>query len=380
MARVKRAVNAHKKRRVVLEQASGYRGQRSRLYRKAKEQVTHSLVYAYRDRKARKGDFRKLWIQRINAAARAEGLTYNRLIQGLRLAEIEVDRKILADLAVNDPKAFSALLGAGEGGPAGRPERQERRRGLSRSVPPITPQVASPGLLTAQSVRIKQARRLATRAFRRKSGRFLAEGPQAVREALEHRELVVEVYAEPDVATRHRDLRDLAQLAEVPWYDVNRAAIEALSETVTSQGVVAVCQLVDVPLDDAVLRTARLVAVGVQVRDPGNVGTLIRTADAAGADAVVLSAESVDPHNPKAVRASVGSLFHLPITVEADVVTAAEVLARAGHCRCWRPTVTEARTSTSASRTVPWRSRPCGCSATRLTACRTGSTRSSTAR
>jgi large subunit ribosomal protein L20 len=110
MARVKRAVNAHKKRRVVLEQASGYRGQRSRLYRKAKEQVTHSLVYAYRDRKARKGDFRKLWIQRINAATRAEGLTYNRFIQGLRLAEVEVDRKILADLAVNDPKAFSALL------------------------------------------------------------------------------------------------------------------------------------------------------------------------------------------------------------------------------------------------------------------------------
>ena len=110
MARVKRAVNAHKKRRDILEQASGYRGQRSRLYRKAKEQVTHSLVYAYRDRKARKGDFRKLWIQRINAAARAEGLTYNRLIQGLRLAEVEVDRKILADLAVNDAPAFSALV------------------------------------------------------------------------------------------------------------------------------------------------------------------------------------------------------------------------------------------------------------------------------
>jgi len=110
MARVKRAVNAHKKRRVVLEQASGYRGQRSRLYRKAKEQITHSLVYAYRDRKARKGDFRKLWIQRINAAVRAEDLTYNRFIQGLRLAEVEVDRKILADLAVNDPAAFSALV------------------------------------------------------------------------------------------------------------------------------------------------------------------------------------------------------------------------------------------------------------------------------
>jgi large subunit ribosomal protein L20 len=110
VARVKRAVNAHKKRRETLEKASGYRGQRSRMYRKAKEQVTHSLVYAYRDRKQRKGDFRQLWITRINAAARAEGLTYNRFIQGLRLAEVDVDRKILADLAVNDPTAFKALV------------------------------------------------------------------------------------------------------------------------------------------------------------------------------------------------------------------------------------------------------------------------------
>ena len=110
MARVKRSVNAHKKRRAVLEQASGYRGQRSRLYRKAKEQVTHSLVYAYNDRRKNKGNFRKLWIQRINAAARAEGLTYNRFIQGLNLAGIEVDRKILADLAVADDKAFAGLV------------------------------------------------------------------------------------------------------------------------------------------------------------------------------------------------------------------------------------------------------------------------------
>jgi large subunit ribosomal protein L20 len=110
MARVKRSVNAHKKRRVVLEQASGYRGQRSRLYRKAKEQVTHSLVYAYRDRKQRKGDFRQLWIQRINAAARSNGMTYNRFIQGLKAAGVEVDRKVLADLAVNDPAAFAALV------------------------------------------------------------------------------------------------------------------------------------------------------------------------------------------------------------------------------------------------------------------------------
>ncbi|SNT03991.1 large subunit ribosomal protein L20 [Micrococcales bacterium KH10] len=110
MARVKRAVNAQKKRRSTLERASGYRGQRSRLYRKAKEQVTHSLVYAYRDRKARKGDFRKLWIQRINAAVRAEGLTYNRFIQGLKAAEVDVDRRMLAELAVNDSAAFKALV------------------------------------------------------------------------------------------------------------------------------------------------------------------------------------------------------------------------------------------------------------------------------
>jgi large subunit ribosomal protein L20 len=107
---VKRAVNAHKKRRVVLERAAGYRGQRSRLYRKAKEQVTHSLGYAYRDRRARKGDFRRLWIQRINAGARANGMTYNRFIQGLKAAEIEVDRRMLAELAVNDAAAFAALV------------------------------------------------------------------------------------------------------------------------------------------------------------------------------------------------------------------------------------------------------------------------------
>jgi large subunit ribosomal protein L20 len=110
VARVKRAVNAQKKRRVTLDQASGYRGQRSRLYRKAKEQVTHSLVYSYRDRRARKGDFRRLWITRINAAARSHGMTYNRFIQGLRAAGVEVDRKVLADLAVNDATAFTALV------------------------------------------------------------------------------------------------------------------------------------------------------------------------------------------------------------------------------------------------------------------------------
>ncbi len=112
MARVKRSVNAKKKRRAILKSAKGYRGQRSRLYRKAKEQWLHSMTYAYRDRRARKSEFRKLWIQRINAAARMNDITYNRLMHGLKLAEIDVDRKILADLAVNDFATFSALCEA----------------------------------------------------------------------------------------------------------------------------------------------------------------------------------------------------------------------------------------------------------------------------
>ena len=110
MARVKRSVNAKKKRRDIMEQASGYRGQRSRLYRKAKEQVTHSHVYAYRDRRNKKRDFRRLWIQRINAAVRAEGITYNRFIQGLHLAGIELDRRALAELAISDPETFKAIV------------------------------------------------------------------------------------------------------------------------------------------------------------------------------------------------------------------------------------------------------------------------------
>lgn len=110
MARVKNAVNSLKKRRVALERAHGYRGQRSRLYRMAKQQLLHSLVYAYNDRRKNKGNFRRLWIQRINAAARLNGMTYNRFIQGLALAGIEVDRRIMADLAIHDPKAFASLV------------------------------------------------------------------------------------------------------------------------------------------------------------------------------------------------------------------------------------------------------------------------------
>jgi len=114
MARVKRAVHAHKKRKKVLERASGATGARSRRYRTAREQVMHSMQYSYRDRRARKGEFRKLWITRINAAARTHGMSYSRFMAGLKAADIDVDRKMLADMAVNDPGAFEALVKVAE--------------------------------------------------------------------------------------------------------------------------------------------------------------------------------------------------------------------------------------------------------------------------
>jgi large subunit ribosomal protein L20 len=109
--RVKRSVAGRKKRRAVLKEAKGYYSARGKHYRAAREQVLHSGVYSYRDRRARKGDFRRLWITRINAAARDNGLSYNRLMAGLRLAEVDVDRKMLAELAVNEPKVFAELVG-----------------------------------------------------------------------------------------------------------------------------------------------------------------------------------------------------------------------------------------------------------------------------
>src|SRR3978361_2067615 len=138
MARVKRAVNAHKKRRVTLERASGYRGQRSRLYRKAKEQVTPPLVYSYRDRKAKKGDFRKLWIQRINAAARANGMTYNRFVQGLKAAGVEGDRR------GGRHRPRGAAAGRAPLGARWRARRCRRRS--ARPLNPANPYLRAPGV------------------------------------------------------------------------------------------------------------------------------------------------------------------------------------------------------------------------------------------
>jgi TrmH family RNA methyltransferase len=203
--------------------------------------------------------------------------------------------------------------------------------------------VASSELTSARSPRVVAARRLAKRAFRTRERRFLAEGPQAVREAVAAhvvgRELVREVFVTREAAGRHGDIVTPAEHAGIEVHLVSGEVMSALAQTVTPQGVVAVCDFLDEPLADVAAGAQRLVAVLAHVRDPGNAGTVIRTADAAGADAVVLSGESVDPYNGKCVRASAGSLFHLPLavgvpvdaTVSAMHARGLRVLAADGH-------------------------------------------------
>ena len=181
------------------------------------------------------------------------------------------------------------------------------------------------------------ARRLAKRAFRARDRRFLAEGPQAVREAVGRPGTVVEVFVTRDAAARHPEI--LVAAGGAPVHLVSGEVMTALAQTVSPQGMVAVCSVLDRPLAEVLAEAPRLVAVLAHARDPGNAGTVIRTADAAGADAVLLTGESVDPYNAKCVRASAGSLFHLPVcvggSVEADLpslrAAGLRVLAADGH-------------------------------------------------
>ena len=187
---------------------------------------------------------------------------------------------------------------------------------------------ADAALLTKSSGRVKAARRLARRASRAELGLFLAEGPQAVREALTLENCVREVFAVPGAAAQHPEIHEAS--AGLPWHLVDEAALASLAETVHPQGLVAVCRAVDRPLDDLLDARPRLLAVCADVRDPGNAGTVIRCADAAGADGVVLTGSSVDPFNGKTVRATAGSLFHLPLAVGGDPRDVVRRLREAG--------------------------------------------------
>ncbi|MFE1947944.1 TrmH family RNA methyltransferase [Streptomyces massasporeus] len=196
-------------------------------------------------------------------------------------------------------------------------------------MPPPTPELISP-----RSPRVLAARRLAKRNFRGKDRLFLAEGPQAVREAAGHRvgdtATLVELFATTEAAERYADIVGAARDAGARVHLAAEQVIADISTTVTPQGLVGVCRFLDTPFEEVLAARPRLVALLANVRDPGNAGTVLRCADAAGAEAVVLTDASVDVYNPKAVRASVGSLFHLPVAVGVPVEQAVERLRDAG--------------------------------------------------
>jgi TrmH family RNA methyltransferase len=184
--------------------------------------------------------------------------------------------------------------------------------------------------LGVHSPRLKAARRLNKRAFRQRERAFLAEGPQAVAEAFHCGAQVTDLFVTVPARTRHRDLVAAIAAAGIPVHVVSGEVMDELAQTVTPQGLLAVCGFVDVPLGEVARAAPALVALLANVRDPGNAGTVLRTADAAGAHAVVFADASVDPYNGKCVRASAGSLFHLPVVAGTRLEEAVVTLREAG--------------------------------------------------
>lgn len=183
-------------------------------------------------------------------------------------------------------------------------------------------------MLSDSNARLVAARRLTSPRGRRETGRFLVEGAQGVREALRRPDAVIELFATAEALHRHAAVLELA--TDQPVAEISERAAAGLSETVTPQGLIAVCQLLDRSLDDVLATRPALVAVLVEANEPGNAGAILRTADAAGADAVLLAGNSVDIYNGKAVRATAGSLFHLDVVIDADAVAAVTACRAAG--------------------------------------------------
>lgn len=182
-----------------------------------------------------------------------------------------------------------------------------------------------------RSPRVRAVAKLAKRDARAETGLFLLEGPQAVAEALTYRpELLVELYATPTALERYPDIARGATEAGLDVEFVSEVVLDTMADTVTPQGIVAVCRQFPTSLKDILGAEPKLIAILEEVRDPGNAGTIIRAADAAGADAVILSGRSVDLYNPKVVRATTGSLFHLPVAIAADLASVVEKAKGAG--------------------------------------------------
>ena len=182
-----------------------------------------------------------------------------------------------------------------------------------------------------RSPRVRAVAKLTKRSAREETGLFLLEGPQAARELLAFRpETLIELFATPTAMERHTDVRDAARAAGIDVEFTTEAVLDAMADTVTPQGIVGVARQSPTSVRDVFAAEPRLVAICEEVRDPGNLGTIIRAADAAGADAVVLTGRTVDPYNPKVVRATTGSLFHLPIAVGVQLPVVADLARSAG--------------------------------------------------
>jgi TrmH family RNA methyltransferase len=185
-------------------------------------------------------------------------------------------------------------------------------------------------ITSVKSTRVVAARRLASRAFRAKQRLFLAEGPQAVREAAAEKGLLSELFATAEAAGRHPEILDAAHAGGATVTITTDEVVDSLGDTVAGQGIVGVCRFLDQPLAAVLERPVKLIVLLAHIRDPGNAGSVLRAADAAGADAVLFSGESVDVYNPKVVRTSVGSLFHLPVVTGVDLPEAAAALRQRG--------------------------------------------------
>ena len=185
-------------------------------------------------------------------------------------------------------------------------------------------------LIDPKAAKVRGVAKLTKKDARSSTGLFLLEGPQGLKEALDRPKLIVELYATEDAVERYPDLFERAENARIQVQLVSEPVLKALTDTTTPQGVVAVCEQIDVTLQDIIDAKPQLVALLANIRDPGNAGTVLRAADAAGADAVIFSVNSVDVYNPKVVRSTTGSLFHLPFAVDIEIADAISALKAAG--------------------------------------------------
>ena len=185
-------------------------------------------------------------------------------------------------------------------------------------------------LTDPKAAKVRGVAKLVKKDARQETGLFLLEGPQGFREALDRPKLILEAFATEEALSRHADLFEKAKASRVDVQLVTEEVLAALSDTNTPQGVVAVCQQFDVTLEDVLATKPKLVVLLSQIRDPGNAGTVLRAADAAGADAVIFSSGSVDIYNPKVVRSTTGSMFHLPFVLNVDLTVATDALKASG--------------------------------------------------